>query len=951
MKTLLKLTLALALVVTAWANSHEALNRNGATIILKTADWPGTISTPEASTSASRDIQNGNYAIACQNAEGSYDINMENYIYSPVVSLPAGNTVVGDFVIRGSFADPNEFPDVDFWGVEVSPDAGTTWYYVSNPYDDPAGSNYVYSDAPAEWSSFNDSYSTPINIDNYAAMDVQFRWYFHSDADSPMGEGIFVDDFSLTVDGSVTYMEDFEDGNLDGWVSEDATATPPLWHQSTVNAYAGQSWAMNDPEIGNAGGYLDHWYQTFDSPEVALPTAAPVTLTFMQNRNVEAIVGATAPYNGWDGTNVRISVDGGTTWTVLTGVVPAYNSTSLYSFGFEFGEGAGVAGWGGSSNGWQAVTFTIPEAYYGQNAMFRWAFASDPGFSTPDDPTMFGWLIDDIDIAGVLTNDGETSDGWVAASQVPIAGDLWHIVFVAELPSPMSLTAEASDSQVDLTWQTPVTGATQGLQYDSGAYSYYLNDMQPYGVVFDIADDGTVVKNAKLSLYGNPAFVGLTDVFVYAVNDTGAPSTLLHTVTGVVPATYPTQTVVDLQSAGLIFNAGEQFAIGVGNFSGGNQGVLAEQDTVGSLPTGHSFVFGGDAWYAIDYAYTAISNLGIRADVVVPGEGLTPISYNLYRRTTGMEYGDALLANYVGLAYSDASVNNGTEYYYAVSANYEMGGEGVLSGEVYAMPESQSVYEISYDDGTAEAGWDNQGAYGTYMAVKFTPEAYPVTIKRLRYFVNGESSGNARLIVWDDEGANGNPSDETGDETGDLTYLTSSLGPGWNAIDISADSIRITSGSFYVGLKRFTSTPAIGVDQTGDAADRSFVNLGSSWESFSSLGLAYNLMIRADLDSTGAVVGVDKRDNLIPITYSLSQNYPNPFNPLTTIDYSIAQTSDVRLTVYDISGKVMENMVNENQTVGNYSVTIDASRFASGVYFYRIETANFNATRKMILLK
>ena len=65
---------------------------------------------------------------------------------------------------------------------------------------------------------------------------------------------------------------------------------------------------------------------------------------------------------------------------------------------------------------------------------------------------MFGWILDDIDVAGVLTNDGETSEGWVAASNVPIAGDFWHLAFVGSLPVPTGVTAEPGDSQVAVSW-------------------------------------------------------------------------------------------------------------------------------------------------------------------------------------------------------------------------------------------------------------------------------------------------------------------------------------------------------------------------------------------------------------------------------------------------------------------------------------------------------------------
>ena len=144
-------------------------------------------------------LRNGNYALACQNDQLTYVAGMLNYIYSPVIAVPVGNNVAFDFFIRGAFSDPDVYPAVDYWGCEVSPDAGNTWYAISNPYGDPNGSNYVYSDAPADWSSFVASYSPDGLLNSYSGFNLQFRWYLRSDEDTPVGEGIFIDDIVLSA--------------------------------------------------------------------------------------------------------------------------------------------------------------------------------------------------------------------------------------------------------------------------------------------------------------------------------------------------------------------------------------------------------------------------------------------------------------------------------------------------------------------------------------------------------------------------------------------------------------------------------------------------------------------------------------------------------------------------------------------------------------------------------
>ena len=85
--------------------------------------------------------------------------------------------------------------------------------------------------------------------------------------------------------------------------------------------------------------------------------------------------------------------------------------------------------------------------------------------------------------------------------------------------------------------------------------------------------------------------------------------------------------------------------------------------------------------------------------------------------------------------------------------------------------------------------------------------------------------------------------------------------------------------------------------------------------------------------------------------YSLSQNYPNPFNPVTTINYQIPKDGFVSLKVYDILGKEIVTLVNSDKVQGRYTVEFDGSRFASGMYIYRLQSGDFVETRKMMLLK
>ena len=96
--------------------------------------------------------------------------------------------------------------------------------------------------------------------------------------------------------------------------------------------------------------------------------------------------------------------------------------------------------------------------------------------------------------------------------------------------------------------------------------------------------------------------------------------------------------------------------------------------------------------------------------------------------------------------------------------------------------------------------------------------------------------------------------------------------------------------------------------------------------------------------------------NETPKTYNISQNYPNPFNPITTMQYELPEDSFVNVTVYDILGNVVNNLINANQSSGFKSIQWNATNnqgepVSAGVYLYKIQAGDFVDTKKMILLK
>ena len=115
---------------------------------------------------------------------------------------------------------------------------------------------------------------------------------------------------------------------------------------------------------------------------------------------------------------------------------------------------------------------------------------------------------------------------------------------------------------------------------------------------------------------------------------------------------------------------------------------------------------------------------------------------------------------------------------------------------------------------------------------------------------------------------------------------------------------------------------------------------------------------------TSTIVGIQQISNEIPDVFSLSQNYPNPFNPVTKIKFSLPAVGqrhafDLRVTVYDILGREMSTLVNEQLQPGTYEVEWDGTNYPSGVYFYKLSISDpsassgqgYTETRKMVLIK
>ena len=132
-----------------------------------------------------------------------------------------------------------------------------------------------------------------------------------------------------------------------------------------------------------------------------------------------------------------------------------------------------------------------------------------------------------------------------------------------------------------------------------------------------------------------------------------------------------------------------------------------------------------------------------------------------------------------------------------------------------------------------------------------------------------------------------------------------------------------------------------------------FINKNVGWAYFNAIGIH-----TTNGGDTTFIVGLQQVSTEVPREYKLYQNYPNPFNPNTKIKFSIPKTSSVAqtfLSVFNITGKLLATLLNQQLAPGTYDIDFNASGLASGVYFYKLSIISGNDvfidTKKMILIK
>ncbi len=689
--------------------------------------------------------------------------------------------------------------------------------------------------------------------------------------------------------------------NAGGWVDANYDLSAYVGQSIKIAFYFGA-----DPNTNDTGLFID---------DVLITNATNDTLLF-DNADDSVVL-------------TPVSVTGTTTY-FHTDTYQAYSGNSWW-FGlqdfvwevvfYDYGEDTRP---GGTTNGWTEYLPGFPfdnppvgdinvqldlSEFAGDDIQLKWTAITD---DNQDGGNGSGLYIDDIHVWQVNLQEG---------------------------PPPLTgLSAVAGDRVVHLTWDDIGTGFNGLIQYDNGNWDGNgIGGVAGWaGNLFDAPFGIDSVTVNSIDVYGYDNYT--IDLAGFSVN-AGIPNETYDFTTNV---TLTAQQWNNIPVTDWVFNGDFIIATEIGT------DIYQALDVTAS-PSSHAWIKTSTGiWEEYPVSDLPDGEWLIRANVTSVGGAA--VTYNVYRNINGGDYFLHGLGTGISVPeMTDNWVANDNTYCYKVAALFD-GVEGDQTEPVCATPEAQTIHELSYDDG--DANTSNNMGNGNFIAVKFTPLAYPSKLIRLKYFMEGATGGVAVRQIWDDDGASGMPG----------TSLNAPGAPpiialiqGWNEISVATENITINNGSFYVGYQETPNTPPFGIDNDSPP-DYSFVNYTGSWEPFSNIWSGA-IMIRVDVDSAGATSGIGyELQPDIPKTYALAQNYPNPFNPTTKIEFDLPEAGIVELTLYDVTGQLARNIVGRHLSAGHYQYQLDAGDLASGIYFYHLRVYDngrqmYSATRKLMLIK
>ena len=292
---------------------------------------------------------------------------------------------------------------------------------------------------------------------------------------------------------------------------------------------------------------------------------------------------------------------------------------------------------------------------------------------------------------------------------------------------------------------------------------------------------------------------------------------------------------------------------------------------------------------------------------------------------------------------SNPSSNRNNGFQTDISITNISESDSLMSANI--MPMSNSGYAILYDENGISPTSLTIGADEQWSGVVFDSDRAGF-ITEIDFGVVYEGFWNTDVMDWEvflyDSFDGQSPGNLMANIAG------SSVSGGWNTIQI--DSVEIGENQeFFVAIKFTNNGYVYCFDATGELSGRSYFSSdGSSYNN--QLSLYGDANIRTKI-STEVFNSNDTKNDILPNKITLKPNYPNPFNPLTTLSFTLVYDSKVKLDIYDINGRKVDELINSNYKSGTHYINWNANFFSSGVYFAFLSNDKTTITQKMILLK
>ena len=786
--------------------------------------------------------------------------------------------------------------------------------------------------------------------------------------------------------GGLIYFEDFEPGGVwHRWTSGQIIPQPDpsYWHLTTWNALEDSSWWLANEDYGTYGGYANHWYQVLETPLFLMNDTA-ATFSFYHRFNIEGPAGAEDPYDGWDGINVRISVDSGATWQVLP--FSTYNVSSSWAFGHPsqgFDEGPGVPAWAGTLNNWRKETIDLSEYCSADTAvMLRFAFASDMGYSTTDGgPDLWGWEIDSIEVYSPDTmffaNYG-TTDDMVGKSIVfvpPPGGDLWH---VAELDPTYSGDIPAYNDNPDfLPSGTHIATVQRGQDYfyiDS-TYNKWMQNYYTTGPI-SLPDTTPIYIDLKqIPYFADDDYGDWWQVQVRPVDSTDFEGAWREWVQNSTTgewywAHWVYNNVAGLESWtdfsyywGSLANTSP---LDISRFAGQDVYLRIFFNSDGDDPLGPGLMIDDLAVFApinppaLPDTFYVTPN-GEDTTVTINFEPEDGVTYEIWRTTPGDQY-----IHWVGTlsngesSWTDTSAVPFQIYYYGLRATvrYEGSSDWSMFQGTIVIP--SILKEVGFDDAQRDSFFVPGGNYKLrhkVTAVKFTPKYYPVSFEAFKVYldttlINGrDPQGKGYFYIYNADPETGWP-----DSVLQEKQFSAGLTTGVNLIVLDS-AVTINEGSFFIGWERQRYSPYISVDTSDPIDGNTYWNdTDTTWAQLTDM----DAMIHVYMDTSSyPVVNIEDVQSIVADRFMLLQNYPNPFNPTTIVPFVVPANrtnAKVKVDVFNILGQKVITLFDGKAKPGLHKLEWNGKnelgkKVGSGIYLVRMKSGKTELYKRMLLIK